>query len=248
MISRHLDLWTGLLTSTFEYLGETVIVETCVDPEIDAVAARVKSPLLRDARLQVLLDFPAPDLNSPTWVGNFDQPNGHTTAIGRTSATALALTRIINDTHYHVALSGNGFTIENASPNRFLLKPDADEMEFTCAFSEKSPKAPSFEEVRAANATAWPAFWNSGGVIDLSQSRDPRWKELERRIVLSQYQLATQSAGDQLPAEVRPDRHGPLAREMALRNALVASRTLLALEPARDVGEGAQHLLTHPSR
>jgi hypothetical protein len=282
MISRRLDLWTGLLTSTFKYLGETVTVETCVDPKIDAVSARVKSPLLRDARLQVLLDFPAPDLNSPKWVGNFDQPDGHTTKIEQNAGTKLDLTRIIDDTRYHVALSGKGFTIEQPnfpqpkilsarygadpnwvdvtrqvaeaasagrpvtannsladdpakgslklleikyrlgtkdlsatvpenssfqtpaanSPHRFMLKPDAEEMEFTCAFSEKSPKAPSFEEVRTANATAWPTFWNSGGAIDLSQSRDPRWKELERRIVLSQYQLAAQSAGDQPPAEV----------------------------------------------
>ncbi len=49
---------------------------------------------------------------------------------------------------------------------------------------------------------SWPAFWNSGGAIDLSGSRDPRWKELERRIVLSQYELAVQSAGDNPPAEV----------------------------------------------
>ncbi len=60
--------------------------------------------------------------------------------------------------------------------------------------------------VRTANAAAWPAFWNNGGAIDLSQSRDPRWKELERRIVLSQYQLAAQSAGDQPPCRGRPDR------------------------------------------
>jgi hypothetical protein len=41
----------------------------------------------------------------------------------------------------------------------------------------------------------WQAFWKNGGAIDLSGSKDPRWKELERRIVLSQYLLAAQSAG-----------------------------------------------------
>jgi hypothetical protein len=40
-----------------------------------------------------------------------------------------------------------------------------------------------------------------GGAIDLSQSRDPRWRELERRIVLSQYLTAIQCSGQFPPAE-----------------------------------------------
>ncbi|GHT60068.1 hypothetical protein AGMMS50239_08210 [Bacteroidia bacterium] len=45
------------------------------------------------------------------------------------------------------------------------------------------------------------AFWQSGGAIDLSESRDTRWKELERRIVLSQYLLAVNEAGSLPPQE-----------------------------------------------
>jgi len=37
--------------------------------------------------------------------------------------------------------------------------------------------------------------------MDLSHSKDPRWRELERRIVLSQYQMAAQSAGSWPSAE-----------------------------------------------
>jgi hypothetical protein len=47
----------------------------------------------------------------------------------------------------------------------------------------------------------WKEFWSTGGAIDLSQSKDTRWRELERRIVLSQYQLAAQSAGSWPSAE-----------------------------------------------
>ena len=48
---------------------------------------------------------------------------------------------------------------------------------------------------RTACAARWESFWRSGGAIDLSASKDPRWKELERRIVLSQYLMAAMSAG-----------------------------------------------------
>jgi hypothetical protein len=70
-------------------------------------------------------------------------------------------------------------------------------MALDCAFSAaRLPHAlPSFEETKAACAARWESFWQSGGAIDLSASKDPRWRELERRIVLSQYLMAAMSAG-----------------------------------------------------
>ena len=47
----------------------------------------------------------------------------------------------------------------------------------------------------------WNHFWQTGGAIDLSGSKDPRWFELERRIVLSQYLTAIQDAGENPPQE-----------------------------------------------
>jgi hypothetical protein len=60
---------------------------------------------------------------------------------------------------------------------------------------------PDAEATFAACRQKWPAFWQSGGAIDLSESRDPRWHELERRIVLSQYLMAVNEAGSLPPQE-----------------------------------------------
>jgi hypothetical protein len=282
--SRHLKLWTGLLTSRFTYLGQTVEVQTCVDPKSDTVAVRVESALLRDGRLQVMLDFPAPAQNVGAWVGDFSRIAGHQTTIVRQTRDRLELHRVIDDVQYDVVLSGRGFAvgrpaaiqpeIESAhygadaggwtnvtaqvaallhahgavtannnlfgdpaygrpkqlaikyrldgkertknisenetwntgvSPHKFVLTPDAgtNSIEFTCHFGTNADDAfaTGFEQIKSACAAFWPAFWNSGGAIDLSGSRDPRWMELERRIVLSQYELAAQSAGDNPPAE-----------------------------------------------
>ena len=57
------------------------------------------------------------------------------------------------------------------------------------------------EEVFSASRAYFRDFWEKGGVIDLHRSRDSRAPELERRIVLSQYLLAIQSAGSIPPAE-----------------------------------------------
>lgn len=80
---------------------------------------------------------------------------------------------------------------------------NASWMEAVLAFSPAPiPEGlPSFQSTRQAAAEHWQAFWKSGGAVDLSASRDPRWRELERRIVLSQYQTALQCAGSMPPQE-----------------------------------------------
>ena len=208
--ARRLDLWTGLLTSRFTYLGTPVTVQTGVDPQTDTVAVRVESALLRDGRLRVMLDFPAPTLNVGGWLGDFSGITGHQTSVVRQSRDRLQLHRTIDDAQYEVALSGHGFLVQRPvalqpSPHQFILAPagGTSAIDFACCFGAnlKGERTKSFAAVKAACAVFWPKFWNSGGAIDLSQSRDPRWPELERRIVLSQYELAVQSAGDNPPAE-----------------------------------------------
>src|SRR5699024_8434120 len=44
-------------------------------------------------------------------------------------------------------------------------------------------------------------FWSKGGVVDFSKCTDGRAKELERRVILSQYLLAIQSSGKFPPQE-----------------------------------------------
>ena len=60
---------------------------------------------------------------------------------------------------------------------------------------------PGFAETLRAAREHWNRFWAEGGAIDLSGSRDPRWRELERRVVLSQYLTAIQCAGRYPPQE-----------------------------------------------
>ncbi len=85
-----------------------------------------------------------------------------------------------------------------------LVARGANVLEFVCAFSPAgaAPELPSFAAARAACAAHWESFWMRGGAIDLSGSKDPRWRELERRVVLSQYLMAAQSAGSYPSAEI----------------------------------------------
>ncbi|MDB5327580.1 MAG: hypothetical protein JWM57_3149 [Phycisphaerales bacterium] len=87
--------------------------------------------------------------------------------------------------------------------NCFRLTSDGNTIEFTVAFSPKPLPAavPTADETFAAAEKHWPAFWQSGAAIDLSGSADPRWSELERRVVLSQYLMAINEAGELPPQE-----------------------------------------------
>lgn len=55
--------------------------------------------------------------------------------------------------------------------------------------------------VAAASAAYWPAFWSSGGALELDAAADPRAKELERRVVLSLYVTAVNCSGSLPPQE-----------------------------------------------
>ncbi|MFW5981177.1 MAG: hypothetical protein ACOCRU_01235 [bacterium] len=80
-------------------------------------------------------------------------------------------------------------------------------IDFICEFSENPLRKPiqnanlSFADVQKSSKVYWKQFWNNGGVIDLSESKDPRAEDLERRIVLSQYLTAIQCSGSYPPQE-----------------------------------------------
>ena len=75
--------------------------------------------------------------------------------------------------------------------------PADGETDFVAEFSKEAPKdgGPSYTECKELSARAREEYWLSGAAIDLSESSDPAWFELERRIVLSQHVMALQSGG-----------------------------------------------------
>ena len=285
---QDLDLWNGIVTSQFELEGVPVKVVTACHPTIDALAARITSPLIKDGRLEVYLTCPSDDGKGfANYVGNWGRP----VTLEREpqiSSNRLDLVRNLDEDSYHVSLTwqgearirpvrksfrtlhiikaeygandkwldltsvanqlvkdgrftmhadntfgdpivkvpkhlrvlyrlgGNISTVEvaenedvliDAAPERqrITLVPtkSVTEFSFACAFSPHhlGPNLPSAEATITANHKAWPAYWKSGGAIDLSESKDPRWKELERRIVLSQYQMKVNEAGSLPPQE-----------------------------------------------
>ena len=206
-VQRTLDLWNGTQTAQFEIAGQPVRVETCVDPKNDAVAVRIVSPLLARGELLVTLDFPYAWTKEGPWLGDWSQPALHTTELTRHGQRVADFARKVDDARYHVRLAwsaGAQLAAAAGAPHAFRLSSaGTNRLDFVCAFAA-APVAAEFPDVGKVfdeSSRAWKTFWSTGGAIDLSASKDPRWRELERRVVLSQYLTATQSSGSWPPAE-----------------------------------------------
>ena len=203
-IEQELDPWTGVLRSRFRLEGHLVSVETACHPGEDVVATRIESDLVRLGRLTAFLDFPyatRAGLNKfeAPYVGFYDRPHLHSTTLHRRGRTNL-ITHTLDDTRYEVGVvlsSGANIARVDHTRHRYEVTGHGSQLEVAALFApEVRGRVPSASEVVLESEHWWPRFWQTGGAVDLSESSDPRWRELERRIVLSQYHLAVNDAGN----------------------------------------------------
>lgn len=202
-VEQRLDLWNGILLSRFRLEGVPVEVETLCHPLRDVLAVGVRSPLLKLGRLAVELRFPYG--TGHTTAADWKRPEAHRTTLSRSRPTGAKLERRLDADSYAAAVRwspSGSFSEEQA--HRFLLKPgrESETFELAVGFAPQRVAAlPSFGSAQSAAREHWNRFWREGGAIDLSLSKDPRWRELERRIVLSQYLTAVQCSGRHPPQE-----------------------------------------------
>ncbi|MGW1760120.1 hypothetical protein [Streptomyces mirabilis] len=201
---QRLDLWTGMLTSVFEYARAEVRVTTVADPHHDRVAFRIESELLTDGRAAVALKFPyAGDgfFNASDW----SAADRHTTTPELLGEGGCRLRRVLDDTTYTVHLDWSQATLTATDdPHAFELTTHGPVLEVVAAFSpEPDPEfgPVGFEPIARATTAWWRDFWTSGAAVDFAGSTDPRAAELERRVVLSQYLTAVNCSGTQPPQE-----------------------------------------------
>ncbi|WNQ13299.1 glycoside hydrolase family 65 [Paenibacillus aurantius] len=207
-IRQQLDLWSGVLTSEYTVEGVPVQVITACHPSLDAIGVRVKSKLIGTGRLQVFIRFPAPDMTNTGWAksvfpdwGNDDR---HETNLLEDGGQEALLERTMDEDRYEVRWSWSSGRLERTGPHEFTLfhmSEQGETLEFCVGFAPQSPRTAPVDEVIAASAAHWEAFWQNGAAVDFSGSPDPRAYELERRVVLSQFLCAMHSGGSLPPQE-----------------------------------------------
>ncbi len=203
-ICQTLDLWRGVITSNYSLAGVPVTVTTACHPKLDMLIAEVRSPLIKAKRLAIEIAFPyghATEKSGADWNAH----ERHSTDVLTTEQSAL-FKRKLDEDRYETSLVWEAkASIEKLAEHLYTLQPagESESFSFVCRFAPKIDDTPTvkFEKALTVTMAHWEKFWTSGGAIDLSGSSDPRWKELERRIVLSQYLLAVNEAGSLPPQE-----------------------------------------------
>lgn len=203
-IEQRLDLWTGILTSRFQFEGQRVAVRACVHPHLDLLAVTIESGLIDEGRLAVRVAFPygSPKMQATDW----EQPARHQSKLIGQTTNRVELRRTLDADEYFVAIKWDSqATFAADEAHTFLLAPvkQNSRLEFVADFSPRllSKAIPGVAATFAASAAHWKSFWTQGGAVELADSRDARAPELERRIILSQYLTAIQCAGSQPPQE-----------------------------------------------
>lgn len=198
-IDQTLDMYDGVLRSSFEYEGSAVKVLSSCDPDKDMVAFSIGNP----ARTPVVLRFPYPTGAHADDAMDWTRDELHQVAVLSDADGVAVLSHSLDQTTYYVKLSYQGAVLSQIGRNALRLVPEGDAWSFCAEFCAESPETEfdDAEASRQASKTYWNKFWNEGGVVDFSDCTDPRAAELERRVVLSQYLLAVNCCSSNPPQE-----------------------------------------------
>ena len=202
---QRVDLWTGTVVSVYSIDGEQIKVTTVGHPSKDAVAIKIQSKKVADGSIGVFINFPYAASNEFGNGADWNNPEKHQTEM-KVSKNQAIFKHTMDATVYYVRMAWNQTaTLKETKKHFYELTPNTNKQEINLVicFDKTSDNStlPTFAQTQKASAVHWEAFWKSGGAIDLSESKDPRWFELERRIVLSQYIMAINEVGTLPPQE-----------------------------------------------
>ena len=209
-IRQELKLWDGEIASTYTADGEKMEVATGVHPTKDALYARVKGNLLKDQRATVAFRFSYPTGKHADDANDWTKPERHQSVIIAQDAHSATIERTLDSTRYYVHIEWEGdATFENCGSHHFELATSDNVLTFSAEYLPSLPvsgshaSVPRFEYDQYHKATLrhWNRWWKEGAFIDFSQCTDPRAKELERRVVLSQYLTQVNCANNMPPQE-----------------------------------------------
>ncbi|MCM3785001.1 glycoside hydrolase family 65 [Neobacillus mesonae] len=209
-IHQELDLWTGLITSRFTVEGVPVTVLTSCHAREDQIGVTIESELIEQGRLYVSIRFPAPHPQSRGWGSsmglNWEKEEAHNSVLHHADPYGADFRRVMDEDNYAVKLAWNEGELVQLSRHAYRLVPASSltKLDLTMSYALSADVIKELHNastIRNSSAAHWEQFWMSGGVIELAHSNDPRALELERRIILSQYQTALHSAGSLPPQE-----------------------------------------------
>lgn len=219
-VHQELDLYTGVLHSSFLLEGREVSVYTLCHGEKDVLGFRIISEECANGNLQIKLELPygSPEISGSDW----DAEEKHSTQVLKQDANALYLLHEMDRDKCYLAVNGETETsFEQCGKHSFVGTGSEKEIIFTVALSKEELqnkdcnsnaienwnaesavcKECTFESCKSASIKLWQDFWENGGMVSFEGSIDTRAEELERRIILSLYLSLINSCTTMPPQE-----------------------------------------------
>ena len=210
-IRQELKLYDGTIESHFVADGFPVNVITAAEQDKDAVIYRVNTSLLKDGRASICIRFPYPTGRHADDAADWTVPERHFSHIVASSDHSALIEHVVDSTRYLLDISWQGnVRIQERERHLFELTTSDDVLAMKAEYLPNSflderkghpTAAMAFDHELKGVYRAWNRWWNEGAIVDFSQCTDPRAKELERRVVLSQYLTQVNCANNMPPQE-----------------------------------------------
>ena len=208
-IHQQLQLWHGQIESQFVADGTPVSVVTLAHPSLAAVSYRITSSLLKKHQAGVTIRLPYPTGKHADDAADWSQPDRHQSRIVIQDANHAEIQHQIDNTTYYIYIRWEGQArLTETAAHTWQLSTDEDHLAFeveylpTAGHQERHIISSfRFSEAQKTTQKFWHKFWGETAFVDFGACTDPRAKELERRVVLSQYLTRINCANNMPPQE-----------------------------------------------
>lgn len=207
-VDQTLSLYDGKIVSNYSAMGEKVSVVTAALADRSAMIYSLKSKLFNKKKAQVVLTLPYvtgkhADAATDFSAANFDK---HASRVVAKSGNSVVIEHKLDASIYYIKVSWKGGAKFVALPaaHSYSLCPTSENFSLKVEYAESQAalhKTFNFQKELLAVADFWHGWWNKGAFVDFSECTDARAKELERRVVLSQYLTYINCANQTPPQE-----------------------------------------------
>ncbi|GFH41524.1 hypothetical protein Hs30E_00750 [Lactococcus hodotermopsidis] len=194
-VEQTLHLATGVVESRYKIAGKSYHVETFSDDKTDTIGFKSAGK----TEIELVFPYPSPEISGMDLATSHD----YTTEIFAKTTHATIFKCQLDATTYYVKVLGDELRLTQTQRHTWHLASDKADLAFSLSFSDVEPSVLAFEtaDIYANSLEKWSDFWQTVGFIDFTGSTNNQASELQRRIVLSQYQLAVNCTGDLPPQE-----------------------------------------------
>ena len=199
-VHQELDLYTGILNSSFQVDKEAVKVQTVCSGNSNRLGLRIEAGESLKKNMSLELEFPygSPDITGSDWTS----PSRHGSYLVSLGEKRYLINRVMDDLLYQVMIELDGAQMIQEEEHRFSIRFDAAKAEITILTDRAVPRQfATFNKCCEESEVFWRDYWENTGLIDFGETQDTRAHELERREILSLYLLRLQCAGSLPPAE-----------------------------------------------